>query len=241
MKNLHLLPTLQPSRLWLDKNNNKLHLDIESYGVNNQNIYITDHNYEFNQGWYFNTSPAINKAVFVENEVLINLRIMYGEKPSHLEKIVITNDKYLIADLVQPIDDTFLQWFVKNPSCERIETMKIDEEWIYNADVPKEEHKLQNYFEVLNNTPEEIKQEVAQMLDGLEHEQKLIEEAKKLWEKSIAWFNAKDDLDKSELCFIYYGAIFNNNYLLLTDRQIINIWKGETATVNFEQLKNDKK
>ena len=46
--------------------------------------------------------------------------------------------------------------------------------------------------------------------------------------EAIAWFNAKDDLDKSELCFIYYGTINYNNFKSLTGRQIENIWKGET-------------
>lgn len=36
-------------------------------------------------------------------------------------KVILTTDPQLIADGVQPIDDTFLEWFVKNPSCERVE------------------------------------------------------------------------------------------------------------------------
>ena len=36
-------------------------------------------------------------------------------------KIILTTDQNLIADGVQSIDDNFLEWFVKNPSCEEIE------------------------------------------------------------------------------------------------------------------------
>ena len=35
-------------------------------------------------------------------------------------KIILTTDPDLIKDGVQPIDDEFLEWFVKNPSCEQV-------------------------------------------------------------------------------------------------------------------------
>jgi hypothetical protein len=37
------------------------------------------------------------------------------------KKITLTTDPDLIADGIQAIDDDFLQWFVKNPSCEWVE------------------------------------------------------------------------------------------------------------------------
>ena len=37
------------------------------------------------------------------------------------KKIILTTDQDLIKDGVQSIDDTFLEWFIKNPSCENIE------------------------------------------------------------------------------------------------------------------------
>jgi hypothetical protein len=40
---------------------------------------------------------------------------------SNCKKIILTTDPKLIADGVQAIDDEFLQWFVKNPSCEFVE------------------------------------------------------------------------------------------------------------------------
>jgi len=39
------------------------------------------------------------------------------------KKIILTTDPILIADGVQPIDDEFLQWFVKNPNCESVEVI----------------------------------------------------------------------------------------------------------------------
>jgi hypothetical protein len=41
------------------------------------------------------------------------------------KKIILTTDQDLIADGVQAIDDKFLEWFVKNPSCEEVKTIKV--------------------------------------------------------------------------------------------------------------------
>ena len=45
-------------------------------------------------------------------------------KREECKKIILTTDKELIKDGVQAIDDDFLEWFVKNPSCEEVETVK---------------------------------------------------------------------------------------------------------------------
>jgi hypothetical protein len=42
---------------------------------------------------------------------------------SKQDVIILTTDQDLIKDGVQPIDDEFLEWFVKNPSCEEVETI----------------------------------------------------------------------------------------------------------------------
>jgi hypothetical protein len=60
-------------------------------------------------------------------------------KTGRCKKIILTTDQDLIADGVQAIDDEFLEWFVKNPSCERVETEPIFYASGYNLDIPKEE------------------------------------------------------------------------------------------------------
>lgn len=58
------------------------------------------------------------------------------------EKIILTTDQDL--DGVQAIDDEFLEWFVKNPSCEEIkiewQTTSINKR-VYKIIIPKEEPK----------------------------------------------------------------------------------------------------
>jgi hypothetical protein len=118
MKNLHLLPTDKPSRLFKDYND-VLHLNshhvikgiFTRWTGSNQNIYITSDEEIKEDDW------GLSKL----NEVILFGR-SYNEK--FYKKIILTTDQDLIADGVQAIDDEFLEWFVKNPSCESVEVMK---------------------------------------------------------------------------------------------------------------------
>jgi hypothetical protein len=44
---------------------------------------------------------------------------------NHIREIILTDNKDLINDGVQAIDNEFLEWFVKNPSCEEIQVEKV--------------------------------------------------------------------------------------------------------------------
>lgn len=125
MKNIHLLPTDKPSRIYLIKSNNRLGITsnnpefTENFGsgTQNQNIYITSDE-EIKEGvnqWYLD--KFLNKPRNSSGS-------QYGEKQN---VIILTTDQDLIIDGVQAIDDEFLEWFVKNPSCEKVEV----EDW-YN-------------------------------------------------------------------------------------------------------------
>jgi hypothetical protein len=54
------------------------------------------------------------------------------------KKIILTTDQELIKDGVQAIDDEFLEWFVKNPSCESVE---IDSKLIVKQTKPLIQHQ----------------------------------------------------------------------------------------------------
>ena len=85
------------------------------------------------------------------------------------KKIILTTDQDLIKDGVQDIDNEFLEWFVKNPSCEHVKVEKEHhteiEEVSYEGDfqnvdyikykviIPKEESKQEI-------TIEEIEQQI---------------------------------------------------------------------------------
>ena len=113
MKNIHILPTDKPSRLVKLNCNSELRLSKENFGnpAIYQNIYITNLE-EIKEGvdqWYLDK---------VLNEPYNSGGAQYSSKQ---DVIILTTDQDLIKDGVQAIDDEFLEWFVKNPSCEEVE------------------------------------------------------------------------------------------------------------------------
>jgi len=123
--NIHILPTDKPSRIYLIKSNNRLGITSDNpeftenfgSGTQNQNIYITSDE-EIKEGdWFYSVRELIEKAI-----------INYP-KGENFGKIILTTDQDLIKDGVQAIDNEFLEWFVKNPSCEEIEIEKWFEQF----------------------------------------------------------------------------------------------------------------
>jgi len=162
MKNIHLLPTDKPSRLFYNKKDSIFTIDndfenvIEEDWFQDYNIYITSDE-EIKEGvnqWYLD--KFLNKPRNSSGS-------QYGEKQN---VIILTTDQDLIVDGVQAINDEFLEWFVKNPSCEEVEvekvpydgTKSIDKYWggEYKIIIPKEEPKPKT----LNNMNEEIKKQI---------------------------------------------------------------------------------
>ena len=119
MKNLYLIPTDKPSRLLktMPKGNLILSKSITSGSHwENQNIYITSD--EEIKDWYLNTSSnTIHKSNRTE---IFDYRKEYQVN----FKIILTTDVDLIKDGIQPIADEFLEWFIKNPSCEEVKVRK---------------------------------------------------------------------------------------------------------------------
>ena len=117
MKNIHVLPTSQPSRLLYFGTSKELTLQVNPatfrvFERNTQHIYITSDE-EIKEGDWVIYNNKVFKIGRGDNELF------------HLgEKIILTTDQDLIKDGVQKIDDDFLEWFIKNPSCEEVEIRK---------------------------------------------------------------------------------------------------------------------
>jgi hypothetical protein len=137
MKNTHILPTDNPSRLhYFTANkkgyylypNNELVIPINPNCIN-QHINITSDEEikdgdwcldKFNQKWKLKDKELIafdSKGIkrFSTDNIL-------GHE---CKKIILTTDQDLIKDGVQEIDDEFLEWFVKNPNCEEVVVAKM--------------------------------------------------------------------------------------------------------------------
>ena len=150
MKNIHVLPTDKPSRLY--KTGNFLLLDSKAMPNNtletmNQHIYITSDEEIKERDWYL-VVGGIGLAINTYYK-------SYGDTPKNdwLKKIILTTDQDLIKDGVQAIDDEFLEWFVKNPSCEWVE-VKHD----YDTDLRIVNGKNLGYYSIII-PQEEPKQE----------------------------------------------------------------------------------
>jgi hypothetical protein len=156
-KNIHVLQTDKPSRL-LRKGKELLLVEIPKVytffgNTVSVNIYITnDDKIKEGDFVYCNYSNTVHKD--------------YQMSKSCCKKIILTTDLDLIKD-VQCIDDEFLEWFVKNPSCD-VETKHVikdvDNQDAYGYDV--------NYYKII--TIEEPKQ--------LEKRMYSVEDMKQAWE-----------------------------------------------------------
>jgi hypothetical protein len=172
MKNIHLLPTDKPSRLMIDTIENKLYLQPilheKTINVLPQHIHITS-NEEIKEGdWCLCSEELVHKVVEIKSNIgIIRFQDGVTEVLNACEKIILTTDPDLIADGVQAIDDEFLEWFVKNPSCEVVEVKKgFADGSTYGYDflsykiiIPQEEPK-QETLNKINNMNEEIKKQI---------------------------------------------------------------------------------
>tara|TARA_R110000868_G_scaffold74337_13_gene215021 strand:+ start:13166 stop:13921 length:756 start_codon:yes stop_codon:yes gene_type:complete len=143
MKNIHILQTDKPSNLTIRTKTKEL---MHSYSlfspkngskINvNQNIYITSDEEIKKGGWFIHSSygttrllkcKSVNSKEITDNEG----KVCWLE---YSKKIILTTNQDLIKDGVQAIDDEFLEWFVKNPSCEEVETKHIIKEYVDDQD-----------------------------------------------------------------------------------------------------------
>ena len=133
MKNVHLIPTDKPSRLRITSKG-KLILSTIAVGSKGetQNICITNDE-EIKEGdWFLTDDKRVEK------------RSPDWRAREWHKKIILTTDAELIADGVQAIDDEFLEWFVKNPSCEDVRVipyLKSIRNPITNEDYPTVQYR----------------------------------------------------------------------------------------------------
>lgn len=200
MKNIHILPTDKPSRLHYPKVRTeiglkyKLALKVKLSKCNDgllsgqRNIYITSDE-EIKEGnWFIDDCKSDALSILYKCLEIKPFEYIRSEFDQHAfkdcKKIILTTDTDLIKDNIQPIDDEFLEWFVKNSSCEEVEISKIYNDYgetnIFDSVctshsfkhkiiIPKEEPKFEesientvNIMSIANSmfgTKEELKQE----------------------------------------------------------------------------------
>jgi hypothetical protein len=99
-----------------------------------------------------NESINENDHIITQDGRLVEVSYLLSKDVQGGHKVILTTNKLLIKDGVQAIDDEFLEWFVKNPSCEFVklksESSRKHGMWkpeyypqIYKIIIPKEEPK----------------------------------------------------------------------------------------------------
>ena len=172
MTNIHVIPTDKTSRLQLNVNTKKLILfdniqsNNESVHLTTQHIYITNSE-EIKEGDY---ALDNEQNVFKVLEINHTQGILRSDEFTYVidvcKKIILTTDPDLIKDGVQAIDDEFLEWFVKNPSCEEVE-LEVDlskhngqfqTKYGFKIIIPKEEPKQEQ--EVCNHCGKTLREQM---------------------------------------------------------------------------------
>jgi hypothetical protein len=125
MKNIHILP------------------------INLDNVFQKSNRYIINQNVYIISNEEIKEGgwllIIDDFETYVHKHKGDNLPTTYHKKIILTTDQDLIADGVQAIDDEFLEWFVKNPSCEFIEY--VGDDCYYEIIIPQEEPKQDSVFE----------------------------------------------------------------------------------------------
>ena len=186
MKNVFVLPTDKPSRLFRDSFGKLLYsinIDQEQKHFAPQHLYITSDE-EINEGnWFYDLDTKY-------------VKIKQSWENSHLnfngKKIILTTDQDLIKEGVQAIDDEFLEWFVKNPSCEYVE---VSEDYFKPSNMVYG-HDTEPYKIIIPK--EEIQPQQIWNEEKMEGVKKLIQEQETLEEvaeKEASLFYEKGSLD----------------------------------------------
>ena len=116
-----------------------------------------------------------NDYIITKDDRLIKVSYLLSDEVAKGFKVILTTNDQLIKDGVQAINDEFLNWFVKNPSCDFIRTLKVpyfdESSHSYLLDIPKEEPKqelsLKINDEFLDTTSKEILYTLMEEFDNL--------------------------------------------------------------------------
>ena len=238
MKNVYLVQTNKPSRLQLQKVTKELLLYKDS---------VKEDAY---------TQP-------IDMFIISDEELKDGDKYSHYridcKKIILTTNQDLIKDGVQAIDDEFLEWFIKNPTCENIEVRKIEDELISPKNPKIRFNALQDppsfiSAESLNNMILTYKYKIIiprttqQVIDedfagGLEMGQ-IIPKQETLEEvKDLAYYkaNAEEDYLAVPISVLRYISQLEQQEKSYSDEEVLNftqtiIQQYKFGNTNIEQL-----
>jgi hypothetical protein len=148
MKNIYVLPSNSPSKLWRSTASTPyLVLDKffrrEVEFVEPKNLYIIS-NERIKDGDYALNTRA-STVIKQHPEQQNTIEHLQGGQIRYIFKIILTTDLLLIKGGVQEVPTEFLEWFVKNPNCKGVEYdtnyNRGNGKYYYKIIIPSEERK----------------------------------------------------------------------------------------------------
>jgi hypothetical protein len=169
----------------------------------------------FNGDWFYNT--------------IYNFIARTGDITPYDFKIILTTNKLLIKDNVQAIDDEFLEWYVKNPSCEEVKVDKVDIEQpkpLYsNGNHKGERIWLESYKTII---PKETLEEAAKKLFG-SLEKGIGADRRNIWMNGAKWQQERMYSDEEVLELLQKALTHKDN----GETGNLITAQGEIRTANF--------
>ena len=158
-----------------------------------------------------------NNYIVTTDNRLVQVSYLLSKDLEGAYKVVFTTNKLLIKDGVQAIDNEFLEWFVKNPSCEKVIVTNLYGDfnpikYEYKIILPKEEPKQETLEEAANNYSSNKLSKLG-FINGAkwQQERSYSEEDMFNFAKFCSDNHFLDDSDKNNIC---WRPIFKNSVRL---------------------------
>jgi hypothetical protein len=235
MKNIHILSTDKPSRIAYYQ---------ESTSYNEPILQLVSHtssDYKY-QNIYITSEEEIKINDYITDGYLV---WQWKDNSSLLgrKKVVLTTNQDLITCGVQSVDDKFLEWVIKNPTCDFVKTEKwLNDEGnvIYSRILPKEprfEDSFENPTDIMNIsnimfgvqevTINQFPLESVELFNqdnkslGLINELQLLDVQCQIAERQLEGYyammgNLKCEIDNCGELKDWDGVTFHREYMLLT-------------------------
>ena len=231
MKNIHILPTTEKSRLhYYFELNKRYALSKEPLNWRTaHHVYITSDEVIH----YSHNTTSLHQAKSVVPESIITTNDE-GCWMINSKKIILTTDQDLIEDGVQEIDNEFLEWFVKNPTCKFVEVQKWTNysEVKYKIIIPKEEPKQEFLLfdkERANTITSEGQKTVRELQNTIQQE--TLEEAAKEYVNGRCTGGV---MEKALLSAIEFGANYQAERMFSEEDMSKSFFQGWITRERFD-------
>jgi hypothetical protein len=223
--NIIIRPTTKHSFLYL--NNQKLCFNKEFFDIptlrENQFLYIISYEELVLGGYHFNSKYGNEPQK--TNQRDIDSREYWEDEDYYIARILFTNDTDLIADGISSINDEFLDWFVKNPNCRKVNVFCFNN--IYVISTPAENSKQEERIKTQKLSRQGLKEIYSVACDD--------------WREKLEDYGKRNILeDYIELTQDEVDEMFNSRVNSIQYHFLSTYLKEDDSSVDVRSFKTDK-